>query len=408
MADLPLSNVKVLDLSRVLAGPWAAQYLADLGAQVIKVERVGKGDDARHYGGPYLHDESGKATSENFFHLCCNRGKKSITVDIARAEGQEIVRALAAGCDVLIENFKVGDLHRYGLDYDTLRPLNPGLIYCSITGFGQTGPYRKRPGYDSVFQGMCGLMSVTGHPDGVPGGGPMKTGPSMVDIITGLNSVAGIIAALYHRDVNGGTGQHIDIALYDAGVAACSHYAQIYLTSGVPPARRGTQGNGGVPAQMFECSDGAIMLTAGNDAQYARMCAAIGHPEMATDARFADGRSRIANRGALSDALEAIFRTRPVSGWLEVLEEAGVPSGPINDFAQVFDDPQIQARELKISVRHPYNGQTDLVGNPLHFSETPITEYAPPPLLGEHTDEVLNEFGFDADQRHELRRIGVI
>lgn len=408
MADLPLKDIKVLDLSRVLAGPWAAQFLADLGADVIKVERVGKGDDARHYGGPYLRDENGNETSENFFHLCCNRGKKSVTVDIARPEGQEIVRMLARQSDILVENFKVGDLERYGLDYESLHGINPKLIYCSITGFGQTGPYRKRPGYDSIFQGMSGLMSVTGNPDDAPGGGPMKTGPSMVDIITGLNGVAGIIAALYQRDVKGADGQHIDLALYDAAVAASSHYTQIYLTSGTPPLRRGTQGNGGVPAQMFKCADGSIMLTAGNDAQYARMCAAIGHPEMATDPRFTDGRTRIKHRVALSAALDAIFLTRTTTHWLDLLDRAGVPSGPINDFDDVFNDPQIIERGLKVSVDHPYNSKAALVGNPLNFSATPITGYSPPPLLGEHTDSILESLGIDGARRDELRQKGIV
>ena len=408
MANLPLSNIKVLDLSRVLAGPWAAQYLADLGADVIKIERAGHGDDARRYGGPYLRDEDGNETSENFFHLCCNRGKKSLTLDIAQPEGQEIVRRLVRDCDVLIENFKVGDLARYGLDYAALQPVNPRLIYCSITGFGQTGPYRKRPGYDSVFQGLCGLMSVTGEPDGAPGGGPMKTGPSMVDILTGLNGVAGIIAALYNRDMNSGTGQHIDLALYDAGVAATSHYAQIYLTSGELPPRRGTQGNGGVPAQMFKCADGAIMLTAGNDAQYRRMCTAIGHPGMATDPRYVDGPTRIRNRVALSAELEAIFLQGKTKDWLRALDAASVPAGPINNFEEVFADPQIQERGLKVSVDHPYNSGTALVGNPLKFSGTPITGYGSPPLLGQHTDSILEDLGYDAAHRDELKRRGIV
>jgi crotonobetainyl-CoA:carnitine CoA-transferase CaiB-like acyl-CoA transferase len=408
MAKLPLSNIKVLDLSRILAGPWAAQYLGDLGAEVIKIERAGAGDDARYYGGPYLKDANGKPTSENFFHLSCNRGKKSVTVDIAKREGQEIVRKLAMASDVLVENFKVGDLARYGLDFASLHRLNPRLVYCSITGFGQTGPYRKRPGYDAVFQGMSGLMSVTGYPDEVPGGGPMKVGPSIADIITGLNAVAGIVSALYHRDQNGGLGQHVDLALFDSTVAALSHYVQIYLTSGVPPGRRGTQGNGGVPSQMFRCADGAIMLTAGNDAQYKKLCHAIGRPDMATDPRFDDSRTRILHRDALSADLQAVFAQKPARQWLDALEAAGVPSGPINSFEDVFDDPQIQARGLEIKVRHPYDPDLSLVGSPIRFSHTPIEGYAPPPLLGEHTDAVLDDLGYDEAARARLRKEEII
>lgn len=408
MTKLPLSNIRVLDLSRILAGPWAAQYLADLGAEVVKVERPGKGDDARQFGGPYITGPDGKPTSENFFHISCNRGKMSITVDIAKPEGQEVIRKLALESDVLVENYKVGDLQRYGLDYESLKKLNPKLIYCSITGFGQTGPYRKRPGYDAVFQGMSGLMSVTGYPDDVPGGGPMKVGPSIIDIITGLNAVIGITSALYHRDANGGEGQQVDLALFDAGVAALSHYVQIYLTSGTPPGRRGTQGNGGVPSQMFLCDGDALMLTAGNDAQYQRMCDAIGHPEMFTDPRFKDGPTRILNRDALSRELQAIFIQKPAAHWLPLLEAAGVPSGPLYNFEQVFEDPQIQNRGMKATIKHPHTDKLDVVASPLRFSETPITEYGPPPLLGEHTDRVLERYGFDAEARERLRAAGVI
>lgn len=408
MGRLPLSDVRVLDLSRILAGPWAAQYLADLGAEVIKVERAGKGDDARFYGPPYLHDENGNPTSENFFHLSCNRGKLSITADISKPEGQELIRTIARDCDVLLENYKVGDLARYGLDYASMQKVNPRLVYCSVTGFGQTGPYAKRPGYDAVFQGMSGLMSVTGIPDGEPGGGPMKMGPSIADIVTGLNAVIGILAALHDRDRNGGTGQHVDLSLFESMVAALSHYVQIYLTSGVPPFRRGTQGNGGVPSQMFRCADGGLMLTCGNDMQYHRMCAAIGHPEKATDPRFSENLVRIANRVALSAELEAIFMEKPVSHWLPLLENAGVPSGPIYNFEQVFSDPHIVERGLKIEVDHPYNARTPLVGNPLHFSETPIDRYGAPPLMGQHTDEILQRYGYDEAARDALRAKGVI
>ncbi|MFG1265789.1 MULTISPECIES: CaiB/BaiF CoA transferase family protein [Xanthobacter] len=408
MSALPLEGIRVLDLSRILAGPWAGQYLADLGAEVFKIERAGKGDDARYFGPPYLPDESGAPTSESFFHLSCNRGKKSVTADLASPEGQEIIRTIASDCDVVIENFKVGDLARYGLDYASLREVNPRLVYCSLTGFGQTGPYRKRPGYDAVFQGMSGLMSVTGLPDGEPGGGPMKVGPSIADIVTGLNAVIGILAALRHRDHNGGEGQQIDLSLFESMVAALSHYAQIFLTSGVPPFRRGTQGNGGVPSQMFRCADSGIMLTAGNDAQFHRLCEAIGHPQMGRDPRFSNSLARISNRAALSAELEAIFVQKPAAHWLAVLEAAEVPAGPIYDFKQVFEDTHIVSRGLKIEVDHPYNGRTALIGSPLHFSNTPIDRYGPPPLLGQHTDETLERYGYDEARRAELRRKGVI
>lgn len=408
MTAKPLSNIRVLDLSRILAGPWAAQYLADLGAEVIKVERPVVGDDARHYGPPYVKDADGNPTSENFFHLSCNRGKMSITVDISKPEGQEIIRKIAADSDVLVENFKFGDLARYGLDYDTLHALNPRLIYCSITGFGQTGPYRKRPGYDAVFQGMSGLMSVTGYPDDVAGGGPMKVGPSIVDIITGLNAVIGIVSALYNRDRNNGQGQHVDLALFDSAVAALSHYVQIYLSSGTPPGRRGTQGNGGVPSQMFLCREGGLMLTAGNDKQFRCLCEAIGHPEMMTDPRFKDGPTRIKHRDALSAELQDIFLQKLPEEWLPALEAAGVPSGPIYNFEQVFNDPQIIDRGMKVTVKHPHNDAVDLVGNPLKFSETPITDYRAPPLLGEHTTEILERFGVDRHTQSELKAKGII
>lgn len=408
MGNPPLHGIRILDMSRVLAGPWAGQYLADLGAEVIKVERAGSGDDARFYGGPYVADAEGKDTSENFFHLSCNRGKKSLTVDISCPEGQEIVRRLAATCDVFIENFKVGDLARYGLDYATLHEQMPQLIYCSITGFGQTGPYRHRPGYDAVFQGMSGLMSVTGYPDTEPGGGPMKVGPSITDIICGLNAVIGITSALYARDVRGGVGQEVDIALFDTGVAAMSHYAQIYLTSGMVPTRRGTQGNGGVPSQMFRASDGEFMLTSGNDMQFRRLCDAIGLDWMPKDPRFSEGRIRITNRDALREILEAHFLTGTVAQWLAALEKAGVPSGPIYNFQQVFDDPQIKDRGLEVRAPHPLGPDISMIGSPLKLSETPVAAPVAPPLLGQHTDDILRDLGFDAETLADLRSRNII
>lgn len=409
MARLPLDNIRVLDLSRVLAGPLAAQMLGDLGADVIKVERPGNGDDARVFGAPYLTGADGKPTRENAFYMSANRNKRSVTVNIAHPKGQEIVRALAAKADVVLENYKVGDLARYGLGYEAVKALNPRVIYCSVTGYGQTGPYAAKPGYDAVFQGQCGLMSVTGLPDHKSGGGPMKVGPSIVDVLTGLNVSNAILAALYSRDANGGTGQHIDVALLDCGIAALSHYAQIYLTSGEVPVRRGTQGNGGMPSTLFPCADGAIMLTAGNDAQYVRLCEAVERPDLADHPQFHTNILRVENRDALTDTFDAIFRRRTVAEWLERLEAFGIPSGPINDIGQVFADPQVRHRGMAVPVNHPLAPDLSVIRSPLNFSDTPIRGYAPPPMLGEHTVQVLTEeLGLDEVTLKMLRESGVI
>lgn len=409
MAKLPLDNIRVLDLSRVLAGPLAAQMLGDLGADVIKVERPGIGDDARVFGAPYLTGTDGRPTRENAFYLSANRNKRSVTVNIAHPKGQEIVRALAAKADVILENYKVGDLARYGLDYEAVKALNPRVIYCSVTGYGQTGPYAAKPGYDAVFQGQCGLMSVTGLPDHKPGGGPMKVGPSIVDVLTGLNVSNAILAALYSRDANGGQGQQIDVALLDCGIAALSHYAQIYLTSGEVPVRRGTQGNGGMPSTLFPCADGAIMLTAGNDAQYVRLCQAVERPDLAEHPLFHTNILRVENRDALTDTFDAIFRRRTVAEWLGRLETFGIPSGPINDIGQVFADPQVRHRGMAVPVDHPLAPDLSVIRSPLNFSKTPIDRYKAPPMLGEHTFDVLsNELGLDAAALRALRADGVI
>lgn len=409
MSRLPLENVRVLDLTRVLAGPLAAQMLADMGAQVIKVERPGTGDDARVFGEPYLRRADGSATRENAFYLSANRNKESVTVNIADPRGQEIIRSLAARADVVMENYKVGDLARYGLDYERIRDLNPGVIYCSITGYGQSGPYAARPGYDAVFQGQGGLMSVTGLPDDKAGGGPMKVGPSIVDVLTGLNASNAILAALYYRDANRGQGQHIDVALLDCVVAALSHYAQIYLTSGEVPVRRGTQGNGGMPSTLFPCSDGAIMLTAGNDIQYERLCEAVERPDLASHDLFYTNVERVRNRDQLTTAFDAIFRTNTVAHWLDRLDAYGIPSGPINDIGQVFADPQIRHRRMAVPTPHPLAPDLQVIRSPLNFSATPITDYAAPPMLGEHTFDVLRrELGFDEGELGALRDAGVI
>jgi crotonobetainyl-CoA:carnitine CoA-transferase CaiB-like acyl-CoA transferase len=409
VSKLPLDDIRVLDLTRVLAGPLASQMLGDLGAEVLKVERPGCGDDARVFGEPYLRDAEGKATRENAFFLSANRNKKSLSINIADPRGAEMVRALAAKADVVIENYKVGDLSRYGLDYESVRALNPGVIYCSVTGYGQSGPYAHKPGYDAVFQGQGGLMSVTGLPDDKPGGGPMKVGPSIVDVITGLNVSNAILAALYHRDAQGGVGQHIDVALFDCVVASLSHYAQIYLTSGEVPVRKGAQGNGGMPSCLFNCADGAIMLTAGNDAQYVRLCEAVERPDLAVHELFHTNNIRVANREVLTETFDAIFRTNTVAFWLDRLEAFGIPSGPINDIAQVFADPQIQHRKMAVETPHPLAPDLRVLASPLRFSETPIERYTAPPMLGEHTFEVLGrELGLDPARLETLRAEKVI
>jgi len=409
MARLPLENIRVLDLTRVLAGPFGSQVLADMGADVIKIERPAVGDDARIFGEPYLRDADGKATRENAFYLSVNRNKRSVALNIARPEGQALIRKLVETSDVVMENYKVGDLKRYGLDYESLKAINPGIIYCSVTGYGQTGPLAAKPGYDAVFQGECGLMSVTGTPDGKPGAGPMKVGPSIIDLFTGLNVANAVLAALYHRDANGGEGQYIDIALLDCGVSALSHYAQIYLTSGEVPARRGTQGNGGMPTSMFPCSDGAIMITSGNDKQYDALCDAVGRPELKDDPRFYTNVERVKNRDEITEVFNAIFATNTVGYWLEKLGAAGIPSGPINTLEQVFAYPQAVHRGLRVRAPHPLKPDLDVIRSPLNFSETPITDYRAPPMLGEHTLEVLGkDLALDEATIAQLREQGII
>jgi crotonobetainyl-CoA:carnitine CoA-transferase CaiB-like acyl-CoA transferase len=408
MSALPLSGIKILDLTRVLAGPLSAQMLADLGAEVIKIERPGTGDDARAFGPPYLVDPAAKENNNNSFYLCANRNKKSVTVNIARPEGQQIVRELAKSCDIFMENYKVGDLKRYGLDYESIRSLNPGIIYCSVTGFGQTGPYAPRAGYDAIFQAMGGLMSVTGHIDGEPGAGPMKVGPSIVDYMTGMNSSIGILAALYHRKVNGADGQHIDVCLLDTVIASLSHYAQIYLVSGQMPPRRGTWGNGGMPAGVFRCADGELMLVVGNDAQFARTCAVLGEPDLANESKFVKNNDRVVHGKEIMAIFAGLFLKNKVGYWLDELERAGVPCGPVNDFAQVFADPHVRLRGMEIKVDHPFEHSLSLIRNPIAFSGTPVKDYRAPPLLGEHTSEVLAAIGYDGGKLESLKKQGII
>jgi crotonobetainyl-CoA:carnitine CoA-transferase CaiB-like acyl-CoA transferase len=408
MSPLPLSGIKILDLTRVLAGPLSAQMLADLGAEVIKIERPGGGDDARAFGPPYLVDPQGRENNNNSFYLCANRNKKSVTVNIATAEGQQIIRELARSCDVMMENYKVGDLKRYKLDYEAIKAVNPGIIYCSVTGFGQTGPYAPRAGYDAIFQAMGGLMSVTGHMDGEPGAGPMKVGPSIVDYMTGMNSSIGILAALYHRKVNGGEGQHVDVCLFDTVIASLSHFAQIYLVNGETPPRRGTWGNGGMPAGVFRCADGELMLVVGNDAQFARTCAVLGSEGLATNPKFVRNNDRVVHGKEIMALFAGLFPKKPVAYWLEELEKAGVPCGPVNDFAQVFADEHVRERGMEIKVNHPFEPALSLIRNPIVFSETPVKDYRAPPLLGENTSEVLATIGYDDARIDALKKEKII
>jgi crotonobetainyl-CoA:carnitine CoA-transferase CaiB-like acyl-CoA transferase len=406
----PLAGVRVLDLSRILAAPMTAQLLGDLGAEVIKVERPAGGDDSRSYGPPFLHDEQGHPTAEAGFYLSANRNKRSITIDHSTPEGADLVRELATHSDILIENFRAGVLTKYGLDYATLCHLNPGLVYCSITGFGQDGPYADRPGYDGVFQAMSGMMSVSGIPDGEPGAGPMKVGISMIDILTGLYAGSAILAALRHREVGGGSGQHLDLSLLDCGVASLSHYAQNYLISGVAAPRRGNGGFGGIPSQTFRCADGAeIFLVASTPRQWERLAKVIGRPELAYDDRFATVSARIANRDLVLRTLDQVFRTRSAREWISELEPADVPVSPVNDLDGVFANPQVMHRGLRTTVDHPVSGHVDLLRNPIRMSETPIVDYRTPPTLGQHTHEVLTDLlGLAHEEIARLAQANVI
>jgi len=399
-----LGHLRVLDLSRVLAGPWASQVLADLGAEVIKVERPGGGDDTRGWGPPWLRDPSGAETSESAYFLSANRGKKSITVDLTRPEGQDLVRRLAACSDVVLENYKVGALDRYGLGYADLSALNPRLVYCSITGFGQTGPYRQRAGYDFLIQGMGGLMSLTGEPDGEP----MKVGVAVLDIVTGMYAATAVLAALAHRE-RSGRGQHVDLALLDVQVATLANQAQSYLVTGSNPRRLGNAHPSIVPYQAFATADGHIILAVGNDGQFARFCQVAGRPDLAADERFRANAGRVLHRAALVPELERVLAMRPSSDWIASLEAAGVPCGPINDLGQVFEDPQVRARGMRLEVPHPLAGTASLVASPIRLSGTPVAPGTAPPTLGQHTHEVLAEvLGLDEATRASLREVGVI
>ncbi|MDH5709283.1 MAG: CoA transferase [Hylemonella sp.] len=409
-----LPHIKVLDLSRVLAGPWCTQTLADLGADVIKVERPGVGDDTRHWGPPFLKDGQGQDTASASYFTCTNRNKRSITVDIAQPEGQALIRQLAEQSDVLVENFKVGGLRQYGLDYESLQAVNPKLIYCSVTGFGQDGPYAERAGYDLMVQAMSGMMSITGRGDNEPGGGPMRVGVALTDLFTGVYAATAILAALEVRHRTG-AGQHIDMALLDVGMAILANQASGYLNTGKVPQRQGNSHPSLVPYQDMPTQDGAMLLAIGNDGQFARFCAAAGQPALAQDERFASNPLRVKNREALIPQLEAITRTRSTAEWIAALEDKAVPCGPINDIGHAFEDAQVRARGLAVEqLRSPAavaaEGVSSIrgVASPLRLSATPPVLRRAPPVLGEHTEEVLRELGLDSTKIAALREGGVV
>ncbi len=386
----PLANIRVLDLTRVLAGPWCTQNLADLGADVIKVERPGSGDDTRGWGPPYLKDQHGTDTSEAAYYLSANRNKRSLALDFTSEAGREVILALAAKADILVENYKVGGLKKYGLDYDSLKQINPRLIYCSITGFGQTGPYATRPGYDYIIQGMGGLMSITGEHDDLPGGGPQKAGVAVSDLMTGMYSTVAILAALNERH-SSGLGQHIDMALLDCQVAMLANQNLNYMTSGQAPRRAGNAHQNLVPYQVFEVEDGHLILAVGNDTQFAAFCRLINMPELSEDDRYRKNAGRVVNRESLIPLLATVMKTRKRDVWLADLEASNIPAGPINTIDQVYEDPQVIARQMKLELPHPAAGTTPMTASPMRFSDTPIQYRNAPPMLGQHSEAILKE-----------------
>jgi crotonobetainyl-CoA:carnitine CoA-transferase CaiB-like acyl-CoA transferase len=406
-ASGPLAHVKVLDLSRILAAPWAGQILADLGAEVIKVERPGAGDDTRAWGPPFLRDAQGNDTRESGYYLAVNRGKRSITVNLESSEGQGIVRALALQCDIVLENYKVGTLARYGLDQASLRRINPRLIYCSVTGFGQTGPRRDQPAYDFLIQAMGGLMSVTGERDGLPGGGPQKVGVPIVDLMTGMYTAVSVLAALARRNETG-VGDSIDIAMLDVQVATLANQAMNFLVSGKTPRRNGNAHPNIQPQDVYACADGDAILVVGNDGQFARLCQVLGHAEWAEDERYKTNAQRVRNIGELSALLRAEFAKRARADLIAALDGVGVPCGAINTVPEVFEDPQVKARGMLKYAPHPSGVPVPQVASPIRFSETPLQDVPAPPLLGEHTDAVLAELGYDAAGIAALRTAGAI
>lgn len=403
-----LGHIRVLDLTRVLAGPWCSQNLADLGADVIKVERPDVGDDTRSWGPPYLRDEEGKETSEAAYYLCANRGKRAITVDISKPQGQDIIRKLVMQSDVVIENYKVGQLKKYDLDYDSLKQIKPDLVYCSITGFGQDGPYAHRAGYDFIIQGMGGLMSLTGERDDLPGGGPQKAGVAITDLMTGMYATIAILAALTHRDKTG-EGQFIDMALLDVQVAMLANMGSNYLNSGHTPKRWGNAHQNIVPYQSFATSDSHIIVAAGNDTQYRKFVQIGGEPQLADDPRFISNPLRVQHRDVLVPLLKDMVKRQSKKEWINALETAGVPCGPINDLAEVFQDPQVLAREMQIQMPHPTTGSVPLVANPIKLSKTPVHYEQAPPLLSQHTEECLRELLHLNDEKIAMLKVeGII
>ncbi|MEY3224904.1 MAG: hypothetical protein RL565_1094 [Pseudomonadota bacterium] len=403
-----LSHIRVLDLSRVLAGPWCAQNLADLGADVIKVERPGVGDDTRHWGPPFVKDAKGHDTAETAYFICINRNKRSITVDISKPEGQEIIRQLAKESDVVIENYKVGDLAKYGLDYESLKKVKSDLIYCSITGFGQNGPYAHRPGYDFIIQGMGGFMSVTGEADDFPGASPQKAGVAIADIFTGMYASTAILAAVVHRDQTG-QGQYIDMALLDTQIAVMANVSSAYLCSDKVPRRWGNASPIIVPYQTFPTSDGWMIVAVGNDGQFKHFVTAGGEAHLAENPLYVNNPLRVENRKSLISLLEVMTRRKTKAEWISLLEAANVPCGPINNFEEVFDNEQVKARGVQIDVPHPTAGNMKLVGSPMRLSETPVEVRMAPPTLGQHTHEILKErLSLDTQAIAALQEKGII
>jgi crotonobetainyl-CoA:carnitine CoA-transferase CaiB-like acyl-CoA transferase len=404
----PLQGVKVLDLGRVIAAPYSSMLLADLGADVIKVERPGgngNGDEMRAYGPPFLKDKEGKQTGESPYYISSNRSKRAICVDFGRPEGQEIVRDLAKSADVLIENYKVGDLARYKLDYENLRQINDRLIYCSITGFGQTGPWAKRAGLDIMFQSLSGIMSMTGEADGPP----LRVGMAFGDIMGGIHAAYAILGALYHRDARGGKGQWIDLSLLDATFSTLSHRVQTYLVSGEQPPRIGNATAGSVPADAFTCKDGkTVMMQAFNDVHFKRLCAAIGHPELAEDKRYGTRTDRYENRDGLNEMLVATFKTRNFDEWTESLTQAQIIHAPVNDIAEAVNHPQLKHREMTFDIPHPLAGSMPIIRNPVRYSETPLDRYFASPTVGQHTDDVLQDLGLSREKVAQLRAGGIV
>ena len=403
----PLSHIKVLDLSRVLAGPWAGQLLADLGADVIKVERPGAGDDTRGWGPPFLKNKDGSDSRESGYYLGVNRNKRSLTLSIEKPEGQAIVRKLAAQSDIVLENFKVGTLPRYGLGYEDLKKVNPRIIYCSITGFGQDGPIAQNAAYDFLIQGMGGLMSITGENDNLPGGGPQKVGIPIIDLMSGMYGAVSVLAALANREKTG-KGDYIDLAMLDIQTAVLSNQAMNYLLSGRVPKRQGNRHPNIMPQDVFKCADGQVVLAVGNDGQYAKMCQALGHPELATDPRYIKNADRVRNKEVLLPLIEEIFKNWKRADLVAAMDAVGVPCGPINSIDEVFEIPQVKHRGMKMEMPHPASGTVPLVASPMKFTESKVEYRMAPPMLGADSDDILRDLGLADGEIAKLRELGVV